>query len=159
MRHQLIGRGHVNAIHIGKAHGRRSAGQVNFFRASVTRHLHNLAAGGAAHNRIINQQHIATFELTGNHIELLAHRLFTHALPRHDESTAHIAIFDKAFTVRNAQQMRQLRGARPARFRDRNDDINLIGRHSGHDTLGQRFTQIQARLVDRNTVEYRVRPG
>ena len=157
--HQFVWRRHVNAVHIGKAHRRCCAGQVNFSGPRVAGHLHDLPAGGAAHDRVVDQQHIAAFELAGNHVEFLTHRFFAHALPRHDEGAAHIAVFDKAFAVRNTQQMRQLGGAGPTRFRNGDDHVDLIGRHGGHHTLGQGFAQVQTRLVDRNTVEHRVRSG
>ena len=55
--------------------------------------------------------------------------------------------------------MRQLRGAGAAGLGDRDDDVDLVGRHGRDDTLGQRLAQIQTRLVDRDAVEHRVGPG
>ena len=54
--------------------------------------------------------------------------------------------------------MRELRCAGPTRFRDRNDHIDLVRRHGRDDALGQRFAQIQTRLINRNTVQHRIRP-
>ena len=157
--HQLGGCGHVNAIHIGEAHRGSGAGQVDLARTRVTGHLHNFAAGGAAHDGVVHQQHIAALELAGYHVELLPHRFFAHTLPRHDESAAHVAVFHKCLAVGDAQQVRQLGGAGAAGFRNGDDHVNLVGRHGGDDALGQGLAQVQAGLVDRDAVQHRVGPG
>ena len=100
MRDQLVGRGHVDAIDIWKAHRRRGTGKINFSGSRIARHLHNFAAGSAPHDGVIHQQHIAALELAGNHIELLPYRFFAHGLAGHDESAAYVAVFDKSFAVR-----------------------------------------------------------
>src|SRR6218665_3455946 len=91
MGHQFAAGGHVDTVDIGVAHRRRGAGQVDLARACVACHLHDLAAGGAAHDGVVDQQHVAALELAGDHVELLAHGLLAHALPEHDEGAAHIA--------------------------------------------------------------------
>ena len=156
---QFAAGGHVDAVDVGKAHRRRGAGQVDAARTGVARHLHNLFAGGAAHDGVVHQQHIAALELAGNHVELLAHRFFAHRLPRHDEGAAHVAVFHKAFAVGQTQQLRQLRRTRAAGLGDGNDHVNIARRHGGHHTLGQGLAQIKPRLVDRNPVHHRVRAG
>ena len=158
MRHQFLAGRHIDAIDIGVAHGRCSAGQIDLAGTSVARHLHNFVAGGAAHDGIVHQQHVAALEFAGNGVELLPHRLFSHRLPRHDEGATHIAVFHKAFAVRQAQQLRQLRGAGSAGFGDGDDHVNLVGRHGRDHALGQRLAQVQARLVDGDAVHHRVWP-
>ena len=154
---QLGAGGHIDAVDIGIAHRRRGAGEVDLARAGVAGHLDNLLAGGAAHDGVVDQQHIAALELAGDGIELLAHRLFAHRLSGHDESAAHVAVFHKTFAVRQAQQLRQLCGARPAGLGNRNDHVNFAGRHGGDHTLGQGLAQIEPRLVHRNAIHDRIR--
>jgi hypothetical protein len=115
-------------------------------------------AGGAAHDGVVHQQHVAALELAGDHVELLAHRLLAHALPRHDEGAADVAVLHETFAVGQAQHLRQLHGAGARGFGDRDDHVDLARRHGGDHALGQRLAHVQARLVDRDAVEHRVRP-
>src|SRR5260370_330839 len=75
--------------------------------------------GGAAHDGVIHQQHLAALELAADGVELLAHRFLARGLARHDEGPAHVAVLDEAFAVRNAQQLGQLHGAGAAGFGNR----------------------------------------
>ena len=159
MRHQLLARGHVNAIHVGKAHGRRGAGQENLAGPGVAHHLHDFAAGGAANDGVIDQQHVLARELAGDGAELLPHRFFAHGLPRHDERAAHVAVFHKAFPARQPQQLRQPRGAGAAGFGHGNDHVNLRGRHGGNHAPGQRLAQRNAGLIDGDAIHHRIGPG
>src|SRR3989344_3580306 len=137
MGHQFAAGGHVNTVHVGVTHRRCSAGKVHLARAGIACHLHDLAAGGATHDGIVHQQHIAALELAADHIELLAHRLLAHTLPRHDEGPAHIAVLDKAFAVWDAQQVSQLRGTGAAGLGDRDDHVDFVGWHGRHHALGK----------------------
>ena len=51
-------RRHVDAIDVREAYRRRGAGEIDVFRARVARHLDDLFAGRAAHDGIIDQQHV-----------------------------------------------------------------------------------------------------
>ena len=158
VRHQFFGRGHVDAVHIGKTDRGCGTRHVDLAGTSVTRHLHDLSAGGAAHDGVVHQQHVAAFEFADDDVEFLTHGFFAHRLARHDEGATHVAVFHKAFAVGFAQQMRQLGGAGTAGLGDGNHHINVGRWHGGHHALGQGFTQIQSRLVHRNAVHRRVRP-
>ena len=159
VRHQLMAGGHVDAVHVGVAHRRRGAGHVDLAGAGIARHLHNLAAGGAAHDGVVHQQHVAALELAGDHVELLPHRFFAHRLPRHDEGAPHVAVFNEALAVGQTQQLCQLCGAGAAGFGDGDHHVNLARRHGGNHPLGQGLAQVQPRLVHRDAVHHRVRPG
>jgi hypothetical protein len=50
-------------------------------RTGIARHLHDLLAGGAAHDRIVDQQHHAVAEFQRDRVELALHRLRALALP------------------------------------------------------------------------------
>src|SRR3989475_8272722 len=85
MRHQFGARGHVDAVDVGMAHRRRCRGQVDLDGTGITRHLHDFLGGGAAHDGVIHQQHLAALELAADGVELLAHRFLARGLARHDE--------------------------------------------------------------------------
>ena len=159
MRHQFGARGHVDAVDVGMAHRRSGRGQVDLDGAGVTRHLHDFLGGGAAHDGVVHQQHLAALELAADGVELLAHGFLARGLARHDEGAAHVAVLDKAFAVGNAQQLGQLHGAGPAGFRNRDDGVDLVGRHGGDHALGQRLAHVQAGLVDGDAIQHGVRAG
>jgi hypothetical protein len=56
-------RGHVDAVDVGKRTGGCGGGEEHLLRAALARHLHDLAAGGAAHDGIVHQQHVLAVEL------------------------------------------------------------------------------------------------
>ena len=121
--------------------------------------MHDFLGGGAAHDGIIHQQHVFAFELAGNGIELLPHRFFADGLPGHDEGTAHIAVFDKTFAIRQAQRMRQLHGAGAAGFGYGNNGVDLAGRQERDQPFSQRFAHLQTSAVYRHTINGGVGPG
>jgi hypothetical protein len=114
VRDQLVLRRHVDAVDVGVAHGRRSRRHVDLARAGVARHLHDLLAGRAADDRIVDEQHVAALELDADRVELLAHRFLAHALPRHDEGASDVAVLDEAFAVRLADLLCELHRRRAA---------------------------------------------
>ena len=158
VRDQLFLGRHVDAVDVGVTHRRRRRGHVDPARAGLARHLHDLLAGGAAHDRVVDQQHVAALEFHADGVELLAHALLAHALPRHDESAADVAVLHEPFAVGLADAVRQLHRAGPAAFGDRDHDVDVARRHRRDQALRQRLAQVQPRLVDRDAVEHRVGP-
>src|SRR5882762_10198681 len=115
MRGDQLGAGrHVDAVDIGEAHRRRRRGEEHLARARFARHLHDLAAGGAAHDRVVHQQHVLASELHRHRVQLLAHRALAHRLPGHDEGAADVAVLDEALAVGHAQAGRELQRRRAA---------------------------------------------
>src|SRR5687768_1573684 len=51
---ELGARGHVDAIDVREAHGRRGRGEEDLARAALARHLHDLAARRPAHDRVVH---------------------------------------------------------------------------------------------------------
>jgi hypothetical protein len=70
VRDQLLARRHVDAVDVRIAHRRRRGRQVHLARTGIARHLHDLLAGGAAHDRIVDQQHHAVAEFQRDRVEL-----------------------------------------------------------------------------------------
>ena len=151
-------RGHIDAVHIGKTHRGRGRGKVNFFSAGFTRHHDDFAAGGAAHDGIIHQQNIAPLEFLGDGIEFLAHRFTPRRLAGHDESAADIAVFNKAFAIRQIESCGQIHGRMTARIGNGNHGINGQVRHGAADFVGQKIAHARPRLINRNAIHDGVRP-
>ena len=149
--------GHVDAVDVRETHRRRSGSHVDLTSTRITRHLNNFFGRGASHDGVVHQQHVAAFELHTDGIELLAHRFFAHALPRHDEGAAHITVLHKPFAIRFANLLGQLHGGRTAGLWDGNDHINLARRHGGDQALSQGLSHVEPRLVNGNAVHHRVR--
>src|SRR5690606_40357484 len=57
MRNQFAASGHVDAIHIGIAHRWRGRSKKHLVGACRTRHFDDLAAGGAAYDGVVDDQH------------------------------------------------------------------------------------------------------
>src|SRR5690606_34759580 len=147
MRDQLFRRRHVDAVHIGKAHGRRSRGEIHLVGAGFARHLDNLLAGGAAHDQIVHQQYILALEFEPDRIELLPHRFLALILSRHDEGAADVAILHQTFTKLNAQTLCQRLTGNAARIRNRDDDVDIVIGAQPLNVFGEFFALAQARLV------------
>src|SRR5690606_14969087 len=55
--------GHVYAIDVGEAHGGCGGGEVDLVGAGCAGHVDDLAAGGAAHDGVVDKQHVFTAKL------------------------------------------------------------------------------------------------
>src|SRR5687768_1136031 len=128
---EFVARGHINAINVGKPHGGCSRSKKHLVRAGFLCHLDNFAAGGAAHNRVIDQQYIFSAKLHAHGIELLADRFTTQLLARHDKGSSDVAVFYETFTKTYAQAVGKLQGTGTAGIRNRNDYIDIEMTHRG----------------------------
>jgi len=81
------------------AHGRGGRGEEDFHGTGVARHLDDLAAGGATHDGVVDEQHALAAEFLMYGVEFLAHGILAHRLPRHDEGAADVAVLHEAFAV------------------------------------------------------------
>ena len=75
---------------------------MDFFCSCATNHADDLAAGGAAHDRIIDQNNTLAFEQAAHRIQLELHAEVANGLLRLDESTADIVVADETETKRDA---------------------------------------------------------
>ena len=157
-RDQLVARRHVDTVDIGKAHRRRRRSEEHLARARLTRHLHDFAAGGAAHDGIIDQQHVLTFEFHADRVQFLAHRLLAYALPRHDESAPDVAVLDETLAIRQVEPVGELHRGGTAGVRDRDHHVDVELGVVALDLVAEAFAHAQPRLVDRNAVHHRIRP-
>ena len=156
---ELVVRRHVDAVNVREAHRRRGAGEIDFLRACIARHLDNLLAGGAAHDGVIHQQHVFVAKFQRHRVQLLPHRLLAQLLPRHDEGAADIAVLHKTLAVFHAKARRQLNRRAAAGVRDGDDDVNIMRRPVAQNALGELLAHAQARLVHIDSVDGRIRAG
>jgi hypothetical protein len=79
--HQLARRRHVDAVDVRKAHRGRGRGEVHPAGTGFARQLDDLRRGRAAHDGVIDQQHVLAAELQTDGIQLAAYRLLALLLP------------------------------------------------------------------------------
>ena len=99
---QFFRRRHVNPVHIGKAHGRCCGGEEHLIGTGFAGHLDDLTAGGATHDGIIHQQHIAIAKLQLDRVEFAPHAAYALGLAGHDESAPNVAVFNKTLAIIHA---------------------------------------------------------
>src|SRR3546814_7155517 len=121
-------RRHINAVDIWITHRRRCRGEIDFPGASTACHFDDFLRGRATHDRIVDQQHVLATEFEIDRIELLAYRLLALRLSRHDEGAADVAVLDEALAIMHAEPSRKFGTCDTRGIRDRNDDIDEIGR-------------------------------
>src|SRR5207244_13029418 len=116
-------------------------------------HPHDITAGGAAHDRVVDYDHAAAFEHFAHRIELHLHAEMPNTLLGLDERAAHIMIADEPHLVGNARLLRiPERRAHPG-VRHRDDDVAL-----GRILAGELPAQLLAHGVDVAAPQHRVRP-
>ena len=152
-------RRHVDAVNVRETHRRRGAGEIDFLRARIARHLDNLLAGGAAHDGVIHQQHVFVAKFQRHRVQLLPHRLLAQLLPRHDEGAADIAVLHETLAVFHAKPRRQLNRRTAAGVRDGDDDVNIMRRPVAQNALGELLAHAQAGFVNIDAVDGRIRAG
>src|SRR3546814_4333620 len=69
-----------------------------------------------------------------------------------------VAVLDEALAIMHAEPSRKFGTCDTRGIRDRNDDIDVMVRPVAQDLLGQLHAHAQARLVDVDIVDHRVRP-
>ena len=73
-----------------------------FFRACVANHAHDLPAGGAAHDGVVDQHDALAFEHSCGRDSVLVSRRSRERFAGLDESAAHVVIANESETKRNA---------------------------------------------------------
>mmetsp|Transcript_15957 Transcript_15957/g.49680 ORF Transcript_15957/g.49680 Transcript_15957/m.49680 type:complete len:396 (-) Transcript_15957:677-1864(-) len=150
----------VNAVDVREADGRRGGREEDLGRARVTCHLHDLLGGRAAHDRVVDEQHILALKLALDRVELDAHTLLARGLARHDEGARDVPVLDEALTVRPAELVGERERGRARRVGHGYDDVDLLPRVrvEALDALSEHRAHAQARLVHGHAVHHRVGP-
>ena len=109
-----------------RRHGRRTAdAQVHFGGAGGPHHLDDLAAGGAAHQRIVDQHDALAREDALHRIELHLHAEMPDRLRRLDERAADIVIADQPEAQRNLGLFRIANRRADTRVGNRHDHVGV----------------------------------
>src|SRR5437763_3979250 len=86
----------IDAVVIGMDDGWRSETEMHLARAGVAHHAHDLPRGGAAHQRVVDQDDALALDRGAVGRMLHAHAEFAHALGGLDEGAADIMVADDA---------------------------------------------------------------
>ena len=159
---QLGRRGEVDAVDVGVRDGRRARREVDLLRAGLARHQHDLARRRAAHNAVVDQQHVLALELLTHGVQLGSHAFLPQPLRRHDEGAEDVPVLHEPLAVRFGEAFGHAKRRRNARFRDRHDDVDGSqgrGAQLLSNGFGELETHVATRFVDVNTIDNRVGTG
>ncbi len=101
---QLLVLGHVDAVEAGRDDRRRRDAQVHLERARLAQHLHDLARGGAAHDRVVHDDQPLARDGVRQRVELEAHAVLAQRLVGLDERAPDVAVLDQAVAEREARR-------------------------------------------------------
>ena len=98
---------------------------MHFLRAGVADHADNLAAGGAAHDRVIDQHDALALQQRADWIQLQLHAKVAHALAGFDEGSSDVVVADQSKAEGNPALGGIAHRCGHARIRDGNDEVGL----------------------------------
>ena len=127
---------------------------MHLARARFAHHLHDLDAGGAAHDRIVDQHDALAVDDGAVGVVLQAHAEFADRLGRLDEGAPDVMVADDAELERQAAGRGEAERGGHAGIGHRHDDVG-VGRRLSRELRAHRL----ARVVDRAAVHDRVGPG
>ena len=110
--------------------------------------------GGSSHDRVINHNHPLPFHRTGNRIQLDPYSVFPSFLIGGNEGSAHILVFDESDFIGNSGLFGISDGRIQPGIGHTDHNVRI---HRG--ILGQEFSGPYPCLVDRDTVDHRIRTG
>ncbi len=124
-REELFAFRRVDAVIAGMRGGRRGDAHVHFAGAGGADHFDDLAAGGAADNRIVDQDDALAFQdgAVGGMLHL--HAEISNVVGRFDEGAADIVVADDAEVERQAAFERVAHGGGDAGVGDGDDDVGV----------------------------------
>ena len=154
---KLGSRRHINAVNVRETNLWRRGSQIDFFRAGFARHLDNLLRGGATHDGVIHQQDVFIPEFCAVSIELTAYGFPAQLLTWHDKGAANVAVFHEALAIGFIEDSGDFQRNIAGGFRNRNDHVDVQIFPLASDLLTQFGAHIDARAVDGNFVDKRVR--
>src|SRR5580704_6753944 len=93
---ELVALGRVDAVETRIGRGRRGDAHMHLASAGLAHHLDDLHRGGAAHDRIINQDHALAVDQAAVGVVLQAHAEMADSVDRFDEGAADIVVADDA---------------------------------------------------------------
>src|ERR1017187_1848732 len=133
---QLFLGGSIDSVKAGRDGGRTRDSHVHFFRPGIANHADDLAAGGAAHDRVVYEDNAFALEQAVNGVELQLHAEIAHRLLRFDKGASDLVVADESKTKRNAAFGRVSDGGGVPRIGHGNHDIrvnrSLAGKLASH---------------------------
>ncbi len=120
---QFLARGRIHAVVAGRNRRRAADAHVHFRRTRFAHHAHDLAAGRAAHDRIVHEHDALAAQKFRHGIELQLHAEIADRLLRLDERAAHIMVADEAHAKRHAGFLRISYRGGHARIGHGHDDV------------------------------------
>src|SRR5581483_10847749 len=100
---ELRARRRIDAVVAGADRRRRADAHVDFLSAGVAQHANDLSARGAAHDRVVHDDHALAFEHLALRVELDLDAEVTDRLLRLDEGSADVVIADEPEFQREAR--------------------------------------------------------
>ena len=117
---------------------------MHFGRTGIEDHFLDLAAGGAAHDAVVDKDHAFALNEGTVDVELEAHTHVADLLGRLDKRAAHVLVSDDAHAVGDARLVCVANGSGRAAVGDRADEVGLNWVFAG-----QFDADLAAGLVDR----------
>src|SRR5882724_7286326 len=124
---QLLARRRVDAVVTGPLDRRRRDPHVDLAGARVAEHAHDLAAGGPAHDRVVDHHHALALQHLGHRVQLHLHAEVPDALLGLDEGAADVMVADQAHLVRRARLLGVPEGRARPRVRHGDHDVGRDG--------------------------------
>lgn len=151
---QIVPGVNVRTVVAGVAEGRCRDAHMDFLRPCLPDQVYNLTAGGAPDDGVIDEDNpLALYRLLDG-IQLDLHLIHSLPLPRGDEGSTDILVFDKADAVRNPGFLRIAQGGVQAGIRHAHHQVSFHRVPSG-----QQLTGIFPGSMDADPIDDRVRPG
>ena len=148
---QLVPAWRVDAVKTGMRRRRAGDAHMHLGRAGVAHHGHNLARGGATHDRIIDKNDPLAAHRLGVGIVLQLDRIGAVLLCRLDEGAADIMIADDAKIEGDRRRLGIAERRRHAGIGHRNDQIGVDVRFTG-----QFGTDGFAGVIDAAALDHRI---
>src|ERR1019366_20345 len=96
---------------------------MHLFRSCGAHHADDLAAGCAAHDRVVNQHDALAFEYMAHWVELQPDAEVAHSLLRLDEGASDIVVANQPEPERNPALVREAHGCGHTRVGNGHDDV------------------------------------
>src|SRR5271170_6694060 len=107
---------------------------MDFLRSSGAHHAHDLAAGGAADDGVVDQNNALALKQITNRIQLELHAKVAHALLRLNERAPYIVVADETEVERDSTLRRISQGGGDSGVWHRHDQVGIDGRFNGQAT-------------------------
>src|SRR5919112_542025 len=152
--YKLVSTIHVDAVVAGAFDRGRRDPEVDLGGAGLEQQLDQFAAGVAAYDGVVHDDHPVAFDHARQRVEFEPDAELAHTVGRLDKSPTYVAVLYEAFRVRDAAPLRVADRRHHPRIWDGDDHVGL-----GRRLLSQNLTHPVPGACDFATVEARVGTG